>query len=68
MLREKECNLKPRIYKVDYILNVDGLVDEREIYFEAESNSEAIHKWVRYFHLEPYVSFVCCTEVSIQWN
>lgn len=68
MIREKECNLKQRIYKVEYILNVDGLVDEREIYFEAETNSEATNKWVRYFHLDPYASFVRCTEVSIQWN
>lgn len=68
MLREKECNLKPRIYKVVYILNVDGLVEEREIYFEAETSNDAKHKWLKYFHLDPYVIYVKCTEVTIQWN
>lgn len=68
MLREKECNLKPRIYKVDYILNVDGLVEEREIYFESETSNDAKQKWLKYFHLDPYVSYVRCVEVPIQWS
>lgn len=68
MLREKEWNLKPRIYKVSYILNVDGLVEEREIYFEAETSNDANHKWLKYFHLDPYVIYVKCSEVQIQWS
>lgn len=68
MLREKECNSKSRIYKVEYILNIDGLVENRDIYFEAETSNDAKQKWLRCFHLDPYVSYVRCTEVTIQWN
>lgn len=68
MLREKECNLKPRIYKVEYIKVVDNLVDEKEIYYEAESQTHAIQKWCNEYNSLINNAFVRCTEVPIQWN
>ena len=69
MLREKECNLKPRIYKVGYlIVYVDGTVKEKEECYKADSQGDATHKWMQQFSFNPYVKFVRCTEVPIQWN
>lgn len=68
MLREKECNLKPRIYKVEYIKVFDNLVDEREVYYEAESQAHAIQKWASEYNSLITNAFVRCTEVPIQWN
>lgn len=69
MLREKECNLKPRIYKVDYLLIYDNdTVEGNSLYYEGESTSDAQHKWLDIYKDYPFVKFVRCTEVPIQWN
>lgn len=68
MLREKECHLKPRIYKVEYIRVLNSLVDEREVYYEAESQAHAIQKWSNEYKDIITNAFVRCTEVPIQWN
>lgn len=66
MLREKECNLKPRIYKVEYIKVFNNLVDEKEVYYEAESQARAINRWVIEYGDVMTNAFVRCTEVPIQ--
>lgn len=69
MLREKECNLKPRIYKVEYLtVYVDSTISGKEVYYEADSQGDATHKWMKEFSFNPYVKFIRCTEVPIQWN
>lgn len=68
MLREKECNLKPRIYKVEYLIVLNHLVDEKEVYYKAESQAHAIQKWVDEYGNIITNAFVRCTEVPIQWN
>lgn len=69
MLREKECNLKPRIYKVEYIKVFDRLtIENKEVYYEAESQNHAIQKWVSEYNNIITSAFVRCTEVPIQWN
>lgn len=68
MLREKECNLKPRIYKVDFIRNVEGMIDYHEKHYEAESTSDATHKWLSEYQNDIKAKIVRCTEVPIQWN
>lgn len=69
MLREKECNLKKRIYKVEYIKVFDRLtIENKEVYYEAESQAHAIQKWVSEYNTLINIAFVRCTEVPIQWN
>lgn len=69
MLREKECHLKPRIYKVEYLKTyVDGTFSVTQECYEAESTSDATHKWLEQYSFNPYVKFIRCTEVPIQWN
>ncbi|URG13556.1 hypothetical protein EFN13_17 [Enterococcus phage N13] len=69
MLREKECHLKPRIYKVDFLLFYNnGTIEEKSEYYEGESTSDVQHKWLDMYNLCSFVKFVRCTEVFIQWN
>lgn len=68
MLREKECNLKPRIYKVEYLRCSNDLVHGLEKYYKAETSMDAIHKWLADYQKDIDVKFVRCTEVPIQWN
>jgi hypothetical protein len=68
MLREKDCHLKTRIYKVDYLKVFNHLVHEEEVYYEAESQAHAIQKWVNEHGDIITNAFVRCTEVPIQWN
>lgn len=69
MLREKECNSKPRIYKVEYIKVFDRLtIENKEVYYEAESQAHAIQKWSSEYNSLINNAFVRCTEVQIKWN
>ncbi|ALO80853.1 hypothetical protein [Enterococcus phage vB_EfaP_IME195] len=68
MLREKECNLKPRIYKVEYLRCYNDLVHGLEKYYKAETSSDATHKWLSEYQNDSDVKFIRCTEVPIQWN
>lgn len=68
MLREKECNLKPRIYKVEYLEIIDSFVEEKRVYYEAETIDDAKNKWLSEYQNEISFYYVRCTEVQIQWN
>lgn len=68
MLREKELNLNPRIYKVDFIENVNGMIEYHEKYYKADSTNDATHKWLSEYQNNVCMKIVRCVEVLVQWN